>query len=57
MRGNLTMVPEDWPPHYNACTDPCDVIEGPCVCGAWHNLSEPWIQVALSKEEGLHESR
>lgn len=19
-------------------TEPCDMIEGPCVCGAWHHL-------------------
>ena len=26
---------------YNSCTDPCDVLVGPCVCGAWHT-AEDW---------------
>ena len=28
--------------YYNACTDSCDMIDGPCACGAWHNAKE-WI--------------
>ncbi len=27
----------------NACTDSCDMIDGPCACGAWHNAKE-WIE-------------
>lgn len=23
-------------PRRNACTEPCDNWNGPCVCGAWH---------------------
>lgn len=32
------MVPwPEWAPkQYNACTDPCDMWNGPCACGAWH---------------------
>ena len=25
----------------NACTERCDIAEGPCACGAWHKL-EDW---------------
>ena len=28
-----------WPKgfeQFNACTDPCDMWDGPCACGAWH---------------------
>ena len=25
---------------YNACTDPCDMLQGPCACGAWHHQEE-----------------
>lgn len=32
---------------HNACTDSCDMIDGPCACGAWHNAKE-WIE-KLSK--------
>lgn len=28
--------PDDKPARYNACTDPCDMWDGPCACGAWH---------------------
>lgn len=27
--------------YYNGgCTEPCDMIDGPCACGAWHRLDE-----------------
>lgn len=32
--------PDDWPEYHNACSDPCDVLQGPCACGAWHKLYE-----------------
>ena len=25
---------------YNACTDPCDMLQGPCACGAGHSQEE-----------------
>ena len=25
---------------YNACSDPCDMLQGPCACGAWHQQKE-----------------
>ena len=25
---------------FNACTESCDFIEGPCACGAWHHLRD-----------------
>ncbi|MEN6367618.1 MAG: hypothetical protein ABFC88_12460 [Thermoguttaceae bacterium] len=35
--------------HYNANTEPCDMIVGPCTCGAWHSEEEPWVQAMLEK--------
>ena len=32
--------PEDWPRFHNACSDPCDMLIGPCACGAWHHLKD-----------------
>lgn len=29
--------------HFNAGVDSCDMIDGPCACGAWHNAKE-WIE-------------
>jgi hypothetical protein len=34
--------PEHWPKYHNACNEPCDMISGPCACGAWHKLDE-WV--------------
>ena len=28
---------------FNACTEPCDIINGPCACGAWHDI-EDWVR-------------
>ncbi len=32
---------------HNACTDSCDMIDGPCACGATHNVKE-WV-IKLNK--------
>lgn len=34
--GEWTAWPEWAPKRFNACTDPCDMFDGPCACGAWH---------------------
>jgi len=26
--------------YYNASTEPCDMLSGPCSCGAWHHQEE-----------------
>jgi hypothetical protein len=36
----LICYPSDWPKHFNANTEPCDMLQGPCCCGAWHDLNE-----------------
>lgn len=42
-------VPNHWPHHYNGVvSSPCDVIDGPCCCGAWHKYNkEQWIMENL----------
>ncbi len=37
---NFLPFPEHWPPYHNVSTEPCDMLQGPCVCGAWHQLCE-----------------
>ena len=32
--------PEDWPRHHNGVSEPCDMLVGPCSCGAWHQPGE-----------------
>ena len=42
--------PEEWTDrHYNACNEPCDMLVGPCACGAWHSEDEDWVRAALEK--------
>lgn len=36
---------------YNACTDPCDVYNGSCACGAWHSPDEPSGYKNLTMQE------
>jgi hypothetical protein len=43
-----TPWPEQWTDyHYNGCEEPCDMLFGPCVCGAWHTLDDDWVQEKL----------
>ena len=40
--------PPTWEPRrYNANTEPCDVLIGPCACGADHTENEDWVQAVL----------
>lgn len=39
-KNDLVAWPDDWPEYRNACSDPCDMLSGPCACGAWHKLYE-----------------
>lgn len=46
----LLAWPEDWKDrHYNACNDPCDMLSGPCACGAWHSITDEWVQQKLKE--------
>lgn len=35
--------------HYNASHEPCDMLIGPCSCGAWHTEQEDWVRAMLVK--------
>lgn len=33
--------PDHWPRYFNGGgNEPCDLLQGPCACGAWHDLGE-----------------
>lgn len=37
--------PDEWlTRHFNASHDPCDMLIGPCACGAWHKATD-WDDV------------
>ena len=42
---NLLAYPEDWPKYYNGGVL-CDMLQGPCNCGAWHHLDEWQIRIS-----------
>lgn len=49
MNGQV-LWPKNWTDrHYNASHEPCDMLVGPCSCGAWHMESEDWVQAMLFK--------
>lgn len=37
-------VPQHWPPRHNVNMEPCDMTDGPCCCGAWHDHDEEWVR-------------
>ncbi len=42
-RNDILVMPKLWIGQiYNVCTNPCDMLCGPCICGAWHHLEE-WV--------------
>ena len=44
----LVSWPEEWTRyHHNACNEPCDMLVGPCACGAWHTADEEWVKDEL----------
>jgi hypothetical protein len=40
--------PDDWLDfNYNASNEACDMLVGPCSCGAWHTLEQDWVIAKL----------
>jgi len=40
-KNNLASMPTKYiGEFYNGCVDPCDMLSGPCACGAWHHQEE-----------------
>lgn len=38
---NIASMPEPYlGKFFNACTEPCDMLQGPCACGAYHTQEE-----------------
>lgn len=33
---------------FNACTEPCDMLQGPCACGGTH-IATDWNEYILSQ--------
>jgi hypothetical protein len=47
---NMVPWPAEWTDyHYNASHEPCDMLVGPCSCGAWHHATEEWVRETLAR--------
>jgi hypothetical protein len=49
-RNRFIPYPESWPPYVNGTGEPCDMLQGPCCCGAWHDLNEWEVDETNSKQ-------
>lgn len=45
--------PEDWTDYHYNSNEPCDMLIGPCACGAWHGESEEWVQQKLVEHKAV----
>ena len=51
-QNDFILYPEHWPPYVNGTGRPCDMLQGPCCCGAWHDLNE-WGIESIKKEQDM----
>jgi hypothetical protein len=50
----LVAWPSDWTDyHHNASHEPCDMLVGPCSCGAWHKETEEWVRATLTRHHAV----
>ena len=49
INGSVPWHPDWTDRHYNATNEPCDMLIGPCSCGAWHQEHEDWVRAILFK--------
>jgi hypothetical protein len=40
----MIIYPDSLPKYHNNNREPCDMLDGPCVCGAWHSYEE-WVDI------------
>jgi len=53
-RNGLISMPKKYQGKFhNACTDACDMIIGPCACGAWHHIEDWKGKIFYVKSNGL----
>jgi len=45
--------PEEWADYHFNGKDPCDMLIGPCSCGAWHQESDQWVQEKLIEHQAV----
>lgn len=48
---NFIPWPDGLPLAYNGSNEPCDMLVGPCSCGAWHNTALPEFSYTVKQLE------
>ena len=56
-KNGLLAYPDDWVPMYNGSTEPCDMLVGPCSCGAWHQPDDTHVEDALKENNAKISNR
>jgi hypothetical protein len=49
----MTSWPDNWPTFYNGISEPCDMLIGPCVCGASHYEGEFYVTIHRTQPSQL----
>ena len=53
----LRAMPDGIEMYNGGCSEPCDMLVGPCCCGAWHSLDD-WNNAMLDAiREGCYPGR
>jgi hypothetical protein len=53
-QNGMVAWPDGWDgQNYNATNEPCDMLVGPCSCGAWHNADESWVRRDLEAHNDI----
>lgn len=53
-QNGMVAWPDGWTgENYNGSKEPCDMLVGPCSCGAWHYETEYWVRRALEVHNAI----
>ena len=53
-QNGMVAWPDGWDgQNYNGTNEPCDMLVGPCSCGAWHHEDEYWVRRALEVHNAI----
>jgi hypothetical protein len=51
----IVPYPSHWPKHFNGFSrEACDMLIGPCCCGATHFKEEDWVREAMEKHNAQY---
>ena len=45
--------PTEWMDYNYNCNECCDMLIGPCSCGAWHSETDEWVRETLARHNAV----